>query len=255
MGAGDGHLLICILTAAVVGGLIGLDRTAVGQVMLSQPVVAAPFVGWVLGEPLTGLIIGGTLELIWVLDIPVGTFVPADSTIAAVAGTAIAVLGGGAAEPPVIGFSLLLTVLMAPASMLADQLMRQRNARIPDYASVSGTPTELSVTFWHLAGLMAFFLKSFVQLLIVIPAGIIAVSLFQRGPAALHRAMELYLQVLPLLGIASAARKLTVNMLDRRLLAGFLIGAVFVSWLRLPAAMAVAIAGGAAWLQGRIRVG
>ena len=246
-------MLLSIVLAASVGGLIGLDRTAVGQFMISQPIVAGPLTGWVLGDPLAGLVIGGTMELIWVLDMPVGTFVPADSTVAAVAATAIAVLGsGGTADPAVIGFSLLLTVLMAPASMLADQLMRQRTAQIPELAlSPSGLPTEGSVTFWHLAGLLAFFLKSFVQCLVIIPAGILAVSMFLRAPEVLHRAMNLYAHLLPLLGIASAARKLSVSALDRRLATGFLIGAVLVVALQLPAAAAVALAAAAAWFEGR----
>lgn len=249
----DGQMLLHILLAATVGGLIGLDRTAVGQFMLSQPIVAGPITGWALGDPLAGLFIGGTLELIWVLDMPVGTFVPADSTVAAVAATAIAVLGsGGAAAPAVIGFSMFLTVLMAPASMLADHLMRRRNAQIPELAlSRGGFPTESRVTFWHLAGLLAFFLKTFVQCLLIIPAGIVAVHLFLRAPDVLHRAMSLYVHVLPLLGIASATRKLSIRALDHRLVIGSLIGAVLVIVLRLPAAAAVAIASIAAWLEGR----
>jgi len=249
----DGHMLLSIMLAAVVGGLIGLDRTALGQFMVSQPIVAGPLTGWVLGDPVAGLIIGGTLELIWVLDMPVGTFVPADSTVATVAATAIVVLGsGGAADPSVVGFGLLLTVLMAPASRLADQLMRQRNAQIPELAlSPAGLPTEGRVAFWHIAGLLVFFLKSFIQCLVMIPAGIAAVSLFLRAPEALHRAMNLYVHVLPLLGIASAAGKLATSALDRRLVIGFLIGAVLVTALRLPVGIGVALAAVAAWFEGR----
>ena len=89
----DTHMVLAILFIAIVGGLIGLDRTAVGQFMVSQPIVAAPFTGWLLGDPAAGLVIGAALELIWVLDVPVGTFVPADSTISAVFATAVAALG------------------------------------------------------------------------------------------------------------------------------------------------------------------
>ena len=59
---------------------------------------------------LRGLVIGVVLELIWVLDIPIGAFVPADATISTVSATAIAALGSpGDAPLPVIGFSILLT--------------------------------------------------------------------------------------------------------------------------------------------------
>ena len=62
--------------------------------MISQPIVAGPLAGWLLGDIAAGMVIGGVLELIWVLDMPVGTFVPADATVGTMAATAIAVLGG-----------------------------------------------------------------------------------------------------------------------------------------------------------------
>ena len=89
----DAHMILAIVGIALIGGLIGLDRTAVGQFMISQPIVAAPLTGWMLGDPIAGIIIGVVLELIWVLDMPIGAFVPADATISAVSATAIAALG------------------------------------------------------------------------------------------------------------------------------------------------------------------
>ena len=52
-----------ILRLSVLGGLLGLDGTAVGQFMVSRPVVAGTLVGWVLGVPGLGLSIGAMLEL------------------------------------------------------------------------------------------------------------------------------------------------------------------------------------------------
>src|SRR5512138_278060 len=88
----DAHTMMLVFLAALIGGVVGLDRTALGQFMVSQPVVAGPLTGWLLGDAPAGLVIGGALELVWVLDMPIGTFVPADATVAAVAATAIAAL-------------------------------------------------------------------------------------------------------------------------------------------------------------------
>ncbi len=91
-----------------------------------------------LGDPVAGIIIGVVLELIWVLDMPIGAFVPADATISAVSATAIAALGcPGGSSLPVIGFSLLLTAAMVPATMKADDIIRHWNSRLAD-ALVSG---------------------------------------------------------------------------------------------------------------------
>ncbi len=246
----DTHTIMQVLFAALIGGIIGLDRTALGQFMISQPVVAGPLTGWLLGDVTAGLVIGGTLELIWVLDMPIGTFVPADSTVAAVAATAIAALGSTTpGQLPVIGFCLLLTVAMVPVTMFADHLMRQRNARIPELAlSPGGRPTESSVTVWHLAGLIAFFLKAFLLCLSLVPAGLVLVSGFLALPDAVHRAMSLFVTFLPLLGAASVARKLSMNTLDRTLLIGFAIGAVSVQMFHFPELAAIMLAAGGGWM-------
>lgn len=248
----DAHTLVQIILSALLCGLVGLDRTAFAQMMVSQPIVAAPIAGWLLGDTTAGLVIGGTLELIWVLDMPVGTFVPADATIAAVSATAIAAISGGSI--PVVGFSLLLTTVMVPATMSADHLMRQRNARIPELAlGTDGRPTELRITGWHLAGLFAFFLKSFILCLVIVPCGLIAVSLFALAPEILHRAMAVFVALLPFLGAASAARKLSMSSMDRMLLIGVGIGAVSVQVFHLPVMAAVLLAATAGWAGVRIR--
>jgi len=246
----DTHLITQVLAAALIGGIIGLDRTALGQFMISQPVVAGPLTGWLLGDVTAGLAIGGTLELIWVLDMPIGTFVPADATVSAVAATAIAALGSPVpGQFPVIGFCLLLTVAMVPVTMFADHLMRQRNAQIPELAmTASGSPTEASVTFWHLGGLVAFFLKPFLLCLVLIPAGLVLVSGYLALPAPVHRAMALFVTLLPLLGAASVARKLSMSALDRTLLIGFAIGVVSVQMFHVPELAAIMLAAGGGWV-------
>jgi mannose/fructose/N-acetylgalactosamine-specific phosphotransferase system component IIC len=255
MTAFDHHMVQMVLVAALLGGLIGLDRTALGQFMVSQPVVAGPLVGWVFGDVTSGLVIGGVLELIWVLDLPIGTFVPADSTIAAVAATAIDAIGGGAGgDLSMIGFSLLLTVIMVPVTMFADQLMRKRNRQIPELAAGGkGGPTEAVVSFWHLAGILAFFLKGFVLTLGFVTAGTALALWFTVAPAVYHRAMTIFVMFLPLLGVASMARKLSMNLLDRSLIVGFLIGAVCVLLFRSPVLVAVLLATAGGWVEVRAR--
>lgn len=251
----DTHTLQQVLIAASLGGLIGLDRTALGQFMVSQPIVAGPFTGWLLGDLQAGLIIGGMLELIWVMDLPIGTFVPADATVIAVAATSVAAIaGGGHAGLAGTGFSLLLTVPMVPVTMFADHLMRQRNRQIPDLAlGGTGRPSERSVTVWHLAGLIAFFLKSFFLCLGMVPAGIVAFAWFAQAPEQVHHAMILFVMLLPFLGAAAMARRLSVDTWDRSLVLGFLVGAVCVQLLRLPVLAGVLLAAAGGWLGVRSR--
>lgn len=57
---------------SLLGGLLALDATSVGQFMLSRPLVAGALVGWVLGEPSLGVAVGAMLELYLLVSFPTG---------------------------------------------------------------------------------------------------------------------------------------------------------------------------------------
>ena len=59
------------LLGAGMAVLLGLDRTAALQIMISRPLVAGPLVGLLLGDALTGLTVGMLLELLWLCRMPV----------------------------------------------------------------------------------------------------------------------------------------------------------------------------------------
>ncbi len=83
------------LSLAVLGGLLALDETSLGQFMLSRPLVAGTLAGWWLGDPAVGLEIGATLELFHLARVPAGgTRVP-ESGPASVVAVAVGVSAGG----------------------------------------------------------------------------------------------------------------------------------------------------------------
>jgi mannose/fructose/N-acetylgalactosamine-specific phosphotransferase system component IIC len=144
---------------------------------------------------------------------------------------------------------MLLTTIMVPLTMVADHVMRMRNAQIPELAlGRGGIPSEARVTGWHLAGLIAFFLKSFLLCLCMIPAGLVLMVLFLSLPPATHRAMTLFISFLPLLGAALVLNKLSMQVLDRFLLAGFVTAVLCVHVLQIPLLAAVMLAAGAGWV-------
>lgn len=251
----DMHMILTIAGIAVAGGLIGLDRTAVGQFMISQPIVVGPLTGWILGDPVAGIVIGAVLELIWVLDMPIGAFVPADATISTVSATAIAALGSPMTSSlPVIGFSILLTAAMAPATMKADDIIRHWNSRLDDgLVSGPGPHPGRSLVRAHLSGIPAFFLKSFVLYLVFVPAGIAAVSAFNHLPDRIHHAMTLFVKLLPLLGAALVVRKLSVRPVDLFFLSGFMIAILAGLLFHAPALVVILLTMTGGWLGARYR--
>lgn len=251
----DAHMLLAIMGIAVLGGLIGLDRTAMCQCMISQPIVAGPFVGWLLGDPIAGVVIGAVLELIWVLDMPVGAFVPANSTVSAITATAIAALGSeGPASLPVIGFSLLFTTAIARITMQADNAIRKWNAHLGVAAQAGpGKDVGRALSRAHLFGLAVFFFKSFALYLVFLPLGIGAVLVFNQMPEPFHRAMAFFVKLLPLLGVAIIARKLSMKTLDVFLLGGFLIAALMGLLFHAHALIIVLLTIMGGWLGARYR--
>jgi len=251
----DTHMIFAVVGIALIGGFIGLDRTAVGQFMVSEPIVAGPLTGWMLGDPIAGIIIGVVLELVWVLDMPIGAFVPADATISAVSATAIAALGStGDAPLPVIGFSILLTVAMVPATMRADGLVRHWNSRLAD-AVVTGPGPDAgrALARAHLSGLPVFFMKSFVLYLVFLPLGLTAVAAFNHLPENVHRAMSLFVKLLPLVGVALVVRKLSMKTVDLFLVGGFMIAAMAGQLFHAPALIIILLSVACGLLGARYR--
>ena len=61
-----------LLPLALLGGLLGLDVVSFPQAMISRPLVAATLSGALVGFPMSGLLIGATLELIALATLPFG---------------------------------------------------------------------------------------------------------------------------------------------------------------------------------------
>lgn len=61
-----------LLLVAVLGGVLALDGTSVGQFMVSRPLVAGAITGWALGDPATGILVGAVLELYLLVAFPTG---------------------------------------------------------------------------------------------------------------------------------------------------------------------------------------
>jgi hypothetical protein len=145
-----------ILTAAqvvavtLIGGLVALDGTSVGQFMVSRPFVAAALGGLVVGRPAQGIVAGLVLEALHLAVLPVGAAkYPEGGPPALAAGAAYAAsvrpdaLGtvhSGIFPPAAQGATLLLAVLVALALEMVGgrsvEAMRRWNVRF------AGAPPE-----------------------------------------------------------------------------------------------------------------
>ena len=100
-----------IAVLALIAGALSLDTTAAFQVMVSQPLVAGVIAGFALGDATTGLIVGTTLQLVWLGVLPLGTAHFPDAAVGTVVGVGVAcLLSPGAAGG---GWPMALGVLVA----------------------------------------------------------------------------------------------------------------------------------------------
>ncbi|HET9424904.1 MAG TPA: PTS sugar transporter subunit IIC [Gemmatimonadaceae bacterium] len=61
-----------VLPIAVLGGILGLDVVSFPQAMISRPLVAATLGGALIGDAMSGLLVGAALELIALETLPFG---------------------------------------------------------------------------------------------------------------------------------------------------------------------------------------
>lgn len=80
-----------LLVLTALGALLTLEATAVGQFMLSRPLVAATLAGWLLGSTGEGFAIGALLELYLLVSFPVGGARFPEGGLAAVVAAAVAI--------------------------------------------------------------------------------------------------------------------------------------------------------------------
>jgi len=137
-----------LLSLTLLGGLLAWDGTALGQFMISRPLVAGVLTGWLVGDPALGLIIGGILEVYFISIFPVGgSEFPEGGPPTMVAVATGALLAG----PAGIALGTLLGFLLSRLGALSARILRKVNGRlVPDPSRKEVTASR--IVWAHLAG-------------------------------------------------------------------------------------------------------
>lgn len=204
-----------IILISFCGSLLCLDRVFI-QAMISRPVVIAPIIGLFLNNLYAGMIIGALIELIWMDRLPIGTYIPPNDSLAAVAATSIASIAGsklGGTSPELIALSVLLAIPCGALAKQMDVMIIKSNDAFSDQAIQDAKENNIkAIERKNYRGLIKVFLFYVVFLLaaqaVFIPLVIWAYPQFN---LTLTRALSFTYYFLPLLGIAVA-----INMLKLR---------------------------------------
>lgn len=225
-----------ILLAGLISVIAGADRVAFAQVMISRPVVVAPAVGLVFGEPMVGLQVGLLLELLWLGRLPVGAAIPPDDTQVALGATVTALILGRVLDVPGMPLVLLCVLTAIPlgkCGQLFDRMARTANDRLNERALVVlATGQVRTVEQLHLRGVLHFILASLATALCVVLAS--CVILWFAAPLLIHAVREAGLGMqysLVLIGAAVLLGTINVNR-SLTLFSAAFAGTLLALWLR-----------------------
>ncbi len=209
--------LTTALLVAVVAGILEWDIYGWGHTMISRPLVAGPIMGLVLGDVHTGLLIGASIEMIYLGVIPVGAAVPPDATTAAAISTALAILSGIET-----GVATTLAIPVAVAAQMVQMFVWTINSGLMHKADQYARNGNLDgACRTHLTGSFLFFLQGAVPAFLAVLLGVDAVKLLVESmPAWLTSWLNVAGGMLPALGFAM----LFVMMSNKKLLPYFILG-------------------------------
>ena len=224
-----------LLEALFIGlwaGIAGIDLFD-GLFHIHRPLVTGCVVGLILGDMKTGLIVGASLELVWMGMVPLAGAQPPNVVIGGVMGTSFAILAKleptaaiGLAVPFAVAVQGLITLLFtvfSPVMHKADK-----------YAEGADTKGIEKINYLGLVVLFVFyFIIAFLPILLGADA---ATSLVQAMPVWLIDGLNVAGGIMPAIGFAMLLR----IMLKKEYIAYLIIGFVLVTYLKLSI-MAVAL--------------
>jgi fructoselysine and glucoselysine-specific PTS system IID component len=207
--------------------VFGHSEDFLGTTLLSRPLVLGPLVGLVLGDLTQGVIIGATLELIFMGNIKVGAAIPPDVVTGGVLGTAFAIISG---KGPAIALAIAV-----PVSILAEMvisglfvLRAMLNKRFEKYAE-EGDHRKIQ-RLHILSGLLRPLLMGIIILLTLQLGATVMKSFLDLIPKWVQSGLQVAGNMLPALGFA-----LLMNlMFNKKVAPYFFLGFMLAAYLKLP---------------------
>lgn len=207
--------------------MFGHSEDFLGTTLLSRPLVLGPLVGLVLGDPVQGVIIGGTLELIFMGNIKVGAAIPPDVVTGGVLGTAFAIISG---KGPAIALAIAVPVSILAEMMISGLFVFRAvlNKKFSQYAE-DGDYKKIQ-RLHIISGLLRPLLMGVIILLALqLGAGAMK-SFLDMIPSWVQSGLQVAGNMLPALGFA-----LLMNlMFNKQVAPYFFLGFMLAAYLKLP---------------------
>jgi fructoselysine/glucoselysine PTS system EIID component len=207
--------------------MFGHSEDFLGTTLLSRPLVLGPLVGLVLGNLTQGVIIGATLELIFMGNIKVGAAIPPDVITGGVLGTAFAIMSG---KGPAIALALAIPISIL-AQMVLSGLFIFRSGFNKKFMQAAEDGDYKKVQRLHIAsGLLKPLLMGLITFLTLQLGADVMKSFLDKIPVWVNAGLQVAGNMLPALGFA-----LLMNvMFTKKVAPYFFLGFILSSYLKLP---------------------
>ena len=196
-----------------------------GAIYIARPVFAGPLIGLIMGDLETGLLVGGSVEMMFLGGLAMGAYSPPNAYIGGMVGTAMAILSGGNME---VGIALAYPI--GVLVQMLNYLVTQINIIWVSKAEKSiENDKRKQFEFYHYMSIFTrmmiqFFLPTFIALLI----GSASLETFYNSiPAWVNGGLKVAAGILPAIGMASIISTLGI----RKGWPYFLVGFVLATYL------------------------
>ena len=198
-----------------------------GTPMVIRPIVVSPLVGLALGDLQTGVLVGATLELVFLGAIQIGGAVPPDVLVGAGLGTAFAIMNNAGAD---VALALALPIAIVAQSLKIVVFIIRSS--FMDYAMKLAENADFKGLYTlNIAGLLLQCAMYFGVAFLAISLGSDAVTGFIGViPAWVMKGLDVAGKLLPAVGFAL----LLQPMISMKNVIYFILGFVLVAYLKLP---------------------
>ncbi|MBS4803532.1 MAG: PTS sugar transporter subunit IIC [Clostridium sp.] len=227
-------MLIKAILVAVWAGICAWDQYG-PHLGFRKPLLAGAVTGLILGDLRQGLIIGATLELMWLGVNNVGTYVPPDVISGSVVGVAIGILSGGG-EAAGIAIAIPVSLLVQQLDMLCKTLSISLVHKA-DKIAETGDFDKIDKLQYMGAGLI-FLSRAFPTFIAVFLGASAIDSIMAFIPASIMTGLTVASKVIPAVGIAM----LLTMMLKKNMWMFLVLGFTLTTYLGIPT-LALALIG------------
>ncbi|HNR50286.1 MAG TPA: PTS sugar transporter subunit IIC [Deltaproteobacteria bacterium] len=224
-------MTVSIVLSVVAGSLLWLDRVFVFQFMISRPIILSPLLGLIMGNVTIGLLVGASLELLWLNAPPVGAYLPDDDSFCAAVATPAAICASAYMnDVSSAGFAITAGLPFAVVGRILDTYIRNLNQDLLGLPPAQGIERAIGRAMGK--ALVRSYLFALITLGICV--GLLCTSAILIGPIMPHSVKTAF-SYMPMAGIAVGLAGLVMKDIPRPGKTGlFILGMIIVlmvSWI------------------------